>query len=1170
MGSKILYLCILAGIFSSVPARCFAWQSNLKGTAIAFTPATVQHGSALQISSTIVNNGGDATGATIQINFFLSPNASNPFWRYLDSVYIDALDAGETRNVSITWTVPTDLELGDYYVWVSVDPHKVIAESDENDNIDHAATLVQVIAPRETILRPGSVSGAVSGKAGTVLSFSSGSATSSFGHILHYQFNWGDGDYSSWGSREQSHSYTSAGLKNVSSRARCAIHTDIISSWSPGWAITITAPPAAPTNLQATAGIERVSLTWDANSESDFLRYRIYGGTQPSPTTVIDSVADIAQTQVTLLNMTPPSVYYFRITAVNTAMQESAFSNQSSATPSAASLTPPTNLRATPSSGRITLKWNASIGSDFFRYNIYSGPLPEPTNLVDYEHRQNRTEWTMDVSDFLGDVLYFRMTAMANPFEESAYSNEVSVRPFPKPPLAPKNLKAVPGLEQITLTWDANKEPAFLRYNIYAEDSPSPTNFVAATNDINDTTWTLSGLDPAERYYFKVTAVDSFLQESENSEVVSAYPNSPDLHPDSPTGLDAIAGNQMIKLRWDANTENDILRYRIYSSPANTIIDSVDAMPAPEKVLMNLINGIYYEFRVTAVDTGLLESGFSGAAIAKPGTMTSPTIAFFYVAALHAKDLAIEIKRVSGNYIDEANLHFRRGGDINFTQIPMLRYRDNYDYEWVWGATVPAGKVSERGIEYYITFTDGVVQPISEPPSGFFSDPVFLPDSGLAFPAMQPSGSAQNAFRLISLPIDADTKSPQEILTPILGEYDQTVWRFFEAGGGTSKTEFPNTSDMEPGKAFWLIVGTPGKKLVTGSGKTVSTQVPFEISLKPGWNTIGNPFAFQIPAANLSISDGQPVVLRRYLNEWNDNATAPVRFFQPFIGYAVFNRAGDDVVLQINPDLASGNSSTVKTMSRHSPAGQWGIRIDAACQDAKDRDTHLIFRPDAASGFDIFDQAEPPGVGEYVSVSFSHPDWDVGTKSFSVDARPAPVNGDIVDFEVATTIDDVVQLVFLEQGDILENIQIILIDPVLGYTQDLRKQNKYKVSALPGHAKKLQLLVGDNEFVEQQVQKIASIPEDIHLFQNYPNPFNPSTMLRFALPERGEVVLDVFDASGKKTANLYQNAMLDAGFHETLWRAGRAASGVYFARLTVIPEKGGGVFSTSIKLILLR
>ena len=74
-------------------------------------------------------------------------------------------------------------------------------------------------------------------------------------------------------------------------------------------------------------------------------------------------------------------------------------------------------------------------------------------------------------------------------------------------------------------------------------------------------------------------------------------------------------------------------------------------------------------------------------------------------------------------------------------------------------------------------------------------------------------------------------------------------------------------------------------------------------------------------------------------------------------------------------------------------------------------------------------------------------------------------------------------------------------------------------------------------------------PSSFWLDQNYPNPFNPSTTIRFALPRRLYVVIQVFDLLGREVERILDRTV-DAGSHTVRWDARNHAGGVYYCRIT--------------------
>ena len=94
---------------------------------------------------------------------------------------------------------------------------------------------------KETVSAPNLPTGPTSGMVQQSLNFNVAGSSSSFGHPIEYRFNWADGSYSNWGSGSASHVYAAAGTYSIRAQTRCQTHTDIVSGWSPGLTVTISA-----------------------------------------------------------------------------------------------------------------------------------------------------------------------------------------------------------------------------------------------------------------------------------------------------------------------------------------------------------------------------------------------------------------------------------------------------------------------------------------------------------------------------------------------------------------------------------------------------------------------------------------------------------------------------------------------------------------------------------------------------------------------------------------------------------------------------------------------------------------------------------------------------------------------------------------------------------------
>ena len=101
------------------------------------------------------------------------------------------------------------------------------------------------------------------------------------------------------------------------------------------------------------------------------------------------------------------------------------------------------------------------------------------------------------------------------------------------------------------------------------------------------------------------------------------------------------------------------------------------------------------------------------------------------------------------------------------------------------------------------------------------------------------------------------------------------------------------------------------------------------------------------------------------------------------------------------------------------------------------------------------------------------------------------------------------------------------------------------------------------------VSSRTELPKSYSLAQNYPNPFNPTTTVRYGIPSRSHVKLQIFNTLGQVVGTLV-NAEQEAGYYEVPWQP-NTSSGLYFYRLeaasTSDPSKS---FSQVRKTVLIK
>ena len=270
--------------------------------------------------------------------------------------------------------------------------------------------------------------------------------------------------------------------------------------------------PSAPTGLNATPGVNQVSLSWTASTGSP-TSYNVKRSTNSAgPFTAIGTTTapTVAYTDAVLGGQT----YYYVVSAVNGAGESANSSPAVSASPTLGVPAAPTGLAAIPGSAQVALSWNSSAFAASYnvKRSTTSGAETFLTNVT-------ATSF-IDVAVVNGTTYYYKVSA-TNAAGQSANSSEVNAAPFGIP-AAPTGLVATPNTNRVFLSWTASTgSPA--SYNVKRSTNSGGPFTTIGTTTAPTVAYTNSILG-GKTYYYVVSAVNGSGESANSSPSVSATP----------------------------------------------------------------------------------------------------------------------------------------------------------------------------------------------------------------------------------------------------------------------------------------------------------------------------------------------------------------------------------------------------------------------------------------------------------------------------------------------------------------------------------------------------------------------------------------------------------------------------------------------------------------------
>ncbi|GIV15845.1 MAG: hypothetical protein KatS3mg022_1280 [Armatimonadota bacterium] len=361
--------------------------------------------------------------------------------------------------------------------------------------------------------------------------------------------------------------------------------------------------------------------------------------------------------------------------------------------------------------------------------------------------------------------------------------------------------------------------------------------------------------------------------------------------------------------------------------------------------------------------------------------------------------------------------------------------------------------------------------------------------------------------------------------------FDQTSEQVGPEGGST----------MAPlGLAYFIDLPSDTPVLTEG---TPAPEVPYRISLKAGWNMIGNPFAFNVPwvACEVETTSGVRMSLQeaadkniilpqlfRYENGVYTWQTAPAGVLYKWEGFWV--RAFEDCTLIVMPLPTGGRSVPADTTL--SGGSGWLLRFAATVGVARDGNTVIGVNSRAADGYGREDVLKPPSLSPYVSVKVLNTDWGAHAGAYAQDVRRSDNRRQIWRLHVETDqVNEPVTLRWEGVKDVPARVRLTLVDELTGRRIAMRTTGSYTYQ--PGGVSSRSFTV----IAEPDVYSALRV-SSVRVRATRGGGFT----IDYTLSAEAQVQITITDATGKAITSLVQNTR-SAGVNSATWN-GRDSKGV--------------------------
>lgn len=457
-----------------------------------------------------------------------------------------------------------------------------------------------------------------------------------------------------------------------------------------------------------------------------------------------------------------------------------------------------------------------------------------------------------------------------------------------------------------------------------------------------------------------------------------------------------------------------------------------------------------------------------------------------------------------------------------------------------WEYTIPAQYSTEQGLEYNVYAYD-----LAGNSGGTGWKQVVVSHSGEGLVILSNvSGSTRNDYRIISVPLDLEKKSVNDVFSDDIGPLDKSKYRIFRYANG-AVTELSSSSSIEIGKGYWFIA-SEGRNIDSGAGTTANagTGKPFTIAITNGWNQIGNPFNANVPWSNVANdSDNDDVTmgpLRVFKGGFQNGTT-----LEKFSGGFVMVQDDGDGTLTIPVIINDRKAApTPEDFARSLDSDTWAVDLSLKSGEFVNTFAGFGMHPKASELNDRYDDFTLPRFMDYLELNHNK---KLFGSAFTKDIVPTSARY-TWEFHVESNLpEELVELSWDNSFFGNSDRQLVLWDVDQQLAIDMGTHSRY--SFRRGQSGTFKVFFGDENFVKTETQPYRPV-----FHSASPVPSSGNVTLAFSVPEsysRVNTNISIYNLMGQKVANLVDQP-LPGGYQQAVWNieAGtKPAAGMYISVL---------------------